>query len=58
MRFIKILFAALAACSASTWAINVGETAPLFSHATYGGGTFDLAQQKGKVTVLFFLGCT
>jgi peroxiredoxin len=36
-------------------AINVGDTAPLFSLSTYGGGTFDLAQQKGKVTVLLFL---
>jgi hypothetical protein len=39
-------------------AVNIGESAPSFSLATYGGQTFDLGQQKGKVTVLFFLGCT
>jgi hypothetical protein len=36
-------------------AISDGDTAPLFSLSTYGGGTFDLAQQRGKVAVLLFL---
>lgn len=44
-------------CTSST-AVTVGGTAPNFSLSTYGGGTFDLARQTGKVTVLFFLGCT
>ena len=57
MRFLKFLFAAATVCSTFAWAINIGDRAPLFSLATYGGGTFDLAQQKGKVTVLLFLCC-
>lgn len=55
MRFIRILLAAVAFCSTSGWAINVGDTAPQFSLSTYGGGTFDLAEQRGKTTVLLFL---
>jgi peroxiredoxin len=43
---------------AATLAVNVGQTAPVFSLSTYKGGTFNLAQQQGKVVVLFFLGCT
>ena len=58
MRFMRIFLAALAACGSTVSAIDVGETAPQFSLSTYDGGTFSLAQQKGKVTVLFFLGCT
>jgi peroxiredoxin len=54
MRFIRILFTAVAAFSSTAWALSVGDTAPLFSLQTYGGDTFDLAKQKGKVTVLFF----
>ena len=57
MRFAKILIAVIAVCSASVSATNVGDTAPVFSLSTYGGGTFDLAQQRGKVTVLVFLCC-
>jgi peroxiredoxin len=56
MRFAPIILAAAAACSMSAPATNVGDTAPLFSLSTYGGGTFDLAQQKGKVTALYFFG--
>jgi hypothetical protein len=55
MRFKPILLTVVAAFSTSASAIDVGDTAPLFSLSTYGGGTFDLAQQKGKVTVLLFL---
>jgi cytochrome oxidase Cu insertion factor (SCO1/SenC/PrrC family) len=55
MRFISFLIAAVTVLSTSASAIDIGDTAPLFSQATYGGGTFDLAQQKGKVTVLLFL---
>jgi hypothetical protein len=55
MRFVPILLAAVAACSTHASAVSIGDTAPLFSLSTYGGGTFDLAQQKGKVTVLLFL---
>jgi hypothetical protein len=55
MRLIKKLLVAIAVCSTSALAITIGDTAPLFSLSTYGGGTFDLAQQKGKVTVLLFL---
>jgi len=39
-------------------AVNVGQTAPAFSLSTHEDGTFNLAQQQGKVVVLFFLGCT
>jgi peroxiredoxin len=39
-------------------AVNVGQPAPTFSLTTYGGGSFDLSQQRGKVVVLFFFGCT
>jgi len=46
----------LAAVSAG--AVVVGDTAPAFSLALYGGGTFDLSAQSGKVTVLLFMGCT
>ena len=46
----------LAAFSAG--AVTVGDTAPDFSLAVYGGGTFDLSAQDGKVTVLLFMGCT
>jgi len=56
MRFAPIILAAVMASSTPASAISVGDTAPLFSLSTYGGGTFDLAQQKGKVTVLFFFG--
>jgi hypothetical protein len=55
MRFVKFLIAAATICGTPAWAINIGDTAPLFTLATYGGGTFDLAQQRGKVTVLLFL---
>lgn len=55
MRLIKKLLVAIAVCSTPAMAINVGDTAPQFSLSTYGGGTFDLAQQKGTVTVLLFL---
>jgi hypothetical protein len=55
MRSIRILLSAIAAFSTSAMAISVGDTAPFFSLSTYGGGKFDLAQQRGKVTVLLFL---
>jgi len=55
MRLVNLFFAAIAAFSASASAISVGDTAPLFSLPTYDGGTFNLAQQKGKVKVLLFL---
>jgi hypothetical protein len=55
MKFTRILFSAIAALSTAASAINVGDPAPLFSHETYSGGTFDLARQRGKVTVLLFL---
>jgi hypothetical protein len=55
MRLIKKLLIAIAVCSTSALAISVGDTAPLFSLSTYGGGTYDLVQQRDKVTVLLFL---
>jgi hypothetical protein len=58
MRLIpKILVTAATFCTAAL-AVNVGESAPALSGSTYGGGNFNLAAQKGKVTILFFLGCT
>jgi cytochrome oxidase Cu insertion factor (SCO1/SenC/PrrC family) len=58
MRNMMVVLAAVVAAVTSAPAVNVGEPAPGFSLSTYGGGTFNLADQKGKVTVIFFLGCT
>lgn len=58
MRTLMVTLAAVVAAVTSALAVTVGEPAPGFSLATYGGGTFNLADQKGKVTVIFFLGCT
>jgi hypothetical protein len=55
MRFARILLSMAAALSTSASAISVGDTAPMFSRSTYNSGTFDLAQQRGKVSVLLFL---
>jgi hypothetical protein len=55
MRSLRILLSAIAAFSTSALAIHVGDTAPSFSLSTYDNGKFDLAQQRGKVTVLLFL---
>jgi cytochrome oxidase Cu insertion factor (SCO1/SenC/PrrC family) len=58
MRTMMLILSVLAAAVTSVSAVNVGDTAPAFSLSTYGGGTFNLTDQKGKVTVIFFLGCT
>lgn len=58
MSKMMVVLAAIVAAVTSVSAVNVGETAPVFSLSTYIGGTFNLADQKGEVTVIFFLGCT
>jgi peroxiredoxin len=58
MKRLSVAFCMLlVACTAAN-AVTVGQPAPAFSLTTYGGGSFDLAQQRGKVVVLFFFGCT
>jgi hypothetical protein len=54
---VRLFITVLASCTIA-FSVNVGETASSISLTTYGGGTFKLAQQQGKVTVIFFLGCT
>jgi peroxiredoxin len=58
MRALRVLAFTLASVAMSAQAVTVGQAAPGFSLSTYDGGTFSLAQQRGKVTVLFFFGCT
>jgi len=58
MKPLQTMLSSVLISFAATLAVNVGQTAPVFSLSTYKGGTFNLAQQQGKVVVLFFLGCT
>lgn len=58
MRKMMVILAAIVAAVTTVSAVNVGDPAPAISLSTYNGGTFSLADQKGKVTVIFFHGCT
>ena len=48
----------LLACAMACYAISIGDTAPSLTLPTLAGGTFDLAQHRGEVVVLYTFGCT
>jgi peroxiredoxin len=53
MRFILVLIL-LAALTSPAYAAGVGDKAPDLTLTTFGGETFDLAGQKGKVVLINF----
>lgn len=61
---VALLATSLAASSAHAVDLKAGDAAPLFSAKTHDGSDFNLADRKGKWTVLFFYpkantpGCT
>jgi hypothetical protein len=57
MNALRSITGAILLAGASAFAIGVGETAPLCTLSTHGGGTFNLAQQQGTVVVLYFFTC-
>lgn len=56
--FIMLLGMMVSLAMSNAYAQTVGEAAPDFEVDLLGGGTFKLADQKGKVVFLFFFGNT
>jgi peroxiredoxin len=48
----------LLACAMACYAISVGDPAPSLTLPTLDGGTFNLANHRGEVVVLYTFGCT
>jgi len=48
----------LLACTMACYAVSIGDPAPSLTLPTLAGDTFNLAQHRGEVVVLYTFGCT